>query len=102
MAEVTYAELQELIGKGGLVVADFWAEWCGPCKMFAPTFEKVAQEMEGKAKLVKVNVETNPDASNLGISSIPTIIFFKDGKEVERLTGTLPEDAFKAKVESHL
>jgi len=102
MAEVTFAELQTLIAKNGLVVADFWAEWCGPCKMFAPTYEKVAKELEGKADLVKVNVETNPDASSLGISSIPTIIFWKDGKEVERLTGSLSEEAFKAKVESHL
>lgn len=100
--EVNYNELQELIAKGGLVAADFWAEWCGPCKMFAPTFAKVAEELKDKAHLVKVNVEENPEAQAFGIRSIPTIIFWKNGEEVERLTGALSEDAFRERVNSFL
>ena len=95
--ELDMKSLMNELQKGN-VVADFWAPWCGPCKMFTPVFEKVAGEVKD-ITFVKVNVEENPDAaSQLGISSIPCIIFFKDGEEVSRINGVQSEDGFKEKI----
>ena len=70
------------------VVVDFWATWCGPCRAIAPIVDKVATEMEGKAKVAKVNVDEAQDISvEYGVRSIPTLIFFKDGKETDRIVG---------------
>ncbi len=85
----------------GIVVADFWAEWCGPCKMYGPKFVKFAEANATRAKFVKVNVEDAEQiASQFGVQSIPTTIFFKDGKEILRETGILSEqyldDAIKS------
>ena len=99
--EVTFSELQELM-KTKTVFADFWAEWCGPCRQLAPVFAEVAKKFEGKCEFVKVNVEQNPDASSLGISSIPCLIMFKDGKEHDRIVGALPQDALEEKVKHML
>ena len=81
------------------VVVDFWAEWCGPCKMMAPVFEKVSKSFEGKVKFAKVNVDDNSDlAGNNEIMSIPCFVVYKDGKEVDRLVGGMSEQSFIEKV----
>lgn len=83
------------------VLVDFFAEWCGPCKMIAPLVEELAGEMEGKALIVKLNVDESMDtAQTYGVMSIPTLIFFKDGKEVDRMVGAMPKDAMQEKLES--
>jgi thioredoxin 1 len=70
------------------VVVDFWAEWCGPCRMIAPSLEEIATEMKGKVKVVKLNIDENPGVpGKLGIMSIPTLILFKDGKAAARKVG---------------
>jgi len=84
----------------GIVLIDFWAPWCGPCQMAAPILEKVSKEMGDKIKLVKMNVDENQQtASKFGIMSIPTFVFMKDGKEVERKTGVQNEEAIKGDIE---
>src|SRR5512136_2096120 len=73
------------------VVADFWAEWCGPCKMIAPVLNGLAKDFKGKLKVVKINVDEEPDlASRFGIQSIPTLIFFKGGQMVKQQIGAVP------------
>ena len=78
------------------VLIDFWAPWCGPCRMLAPTIEKLAGEFEGKVKIGKMNTDQNQETpGGLRISAIPTVLFFKDGKEVDRLVGVNNEAKFK-------
>ena len=87
-------------GKGGAVV-DFWATWCGPCKMLGPTIEELADELEGKVVVGKVDVDENRDlAGEFGVMSIPTVIFFKDGKEVTRLVGVQSKEKLLATANS--
>jgi len=79
------------------VVVDFWAPWCSPCRMLAPTIEKLAGEYEGKVKVGKFNTDENQETpGSLRISAIPTVLVFKDGREVDRLVGVNPETKFKA------
>ena len=74
------------------VVVDFWAEWCGPCKMIGPSLEEIGAEMAGKVKIVKLNVDENPGVSSkLGIRSIPTLMLFKDGKLASQKVGAAPK-----------
>ena len=74
------------------VVVDFWAEWCGPCKMIGPSLEELAKDYAGKVKIVKLNVDENPGvAGKLGIRSIPTLMLFKDGKVASQKVGTAPK-----------
>ncbi len=83
------------------VVVDFWAPWCGPCRMLGPTIEKLAGEYEGKIKVGKMNTDENQDTpGSLRISAIPTVMVFKDGKEVDRLVGVNTENKFKAILDS--
>lgn len=87
----------------GVSAIDFYAEWCGPCKMMAPIIEDVAKEVAGKANVAKLNVdEEMAIAGQYGVSSIPTIIYFKDGQEVDRTLGVQSKDAMVAKINSLL
>lgn len=80
--------------KEGLVLADFWATWCGPCKMIAPVLEELDAEMGDQVKIIKIDVDENPETTGkFGIMSIPTLIIFKDGQKVDQLVGFQPKDA---------
>lgn len=82
---------QEVLEAKIFVLLDFWAPWCGPCQAAAPLLDKISSERKGKIKVVKVNTDENPDLANkYGVMSIPTLILFKDGKEVDRLSGFNP------------
>ncbi|HBN76397.1 thioredoxin [Rubinisphaera italica] len=85
------------------VLVDFWAPWCGPCKMLTPTIEELANDYEGKARVGKLNTDDNPNtASEHGISAIPTLMVFKGGELVERLTGVVPKEQLAATLDKHL
>ena len=85
------------------VLVDFWAVWCGPCKMIAPHVDAVAQEYDGRVKVMKVNVDDEPDiAGKYGIMSIPTLLFFKEGKVVDQQVGAVSKAAISSKLESLL
>jgi thioredoxin 1 len=78
------------------VVVDFWAEWCGPCKMIGPALEELSEEMAGKIKIVKVNVDDNPNSpAQMGVRGIPALFMFKDGQVVSNKTGAAPKAALK-------
>ncbi|WP_341763638.1 thioredoxin [Candidatus Tisiphia endosymbiont of Beris chalybata] len=83
------------------VVVDFWASWCGPCKMLTPILEELSTELEGKIKVVKINIDDNPNTpSKFGIRSIPTMILFENGKNVATKMGALPKDTIKEWINS--
>jgi len=85
------------------VLVDFWAAWCGPCRMVAPIVEELAGEYEGKLKVTKLNVDENHDtAQTYGIMSIPTLLIFKDGKPAQRLVGAMPKAEFKRQIDAVL
>ncbi|ARW17091.1 thioredoxin-1 [Komagataeibacter europaeus] len=85
------------------VLVDFWAEWCGPCKMIAPALDEIGAEFKGKMSVAKVNIDDNPNTPNeYGVRGIPTLILFKDGKPVASKTGALPKSQLKEWVKSSL
>ena len=95
--KVTDANFEsEVKGAGGPVVVDFWAEWCGPCKMISPALEEIAKELQGKVTIAKLNVDENPGtAGTYGIRSIPTLMLFKDGKMASSKVGAAPKSELK-------
>lgn len=94
---------KEVLQDQGLVMVDFWAVWCGPCRMIAPTVEDLAREYTGKVKVAKLNTDENPDiATKYKIMGIPTIMFFKNGQKVDQLVGAVPKPQIKAKIDSLL
>ena len=104
VTHITDRDFDEQVIKGkGLILVDFWAEWCGPCRMIAPILDELAGEYEGQVTIAKLNVDENREtAARFGIRSIPTILFFKDGTQVEQVIGALSKSALKAKVQQHL
>ncbi|MDP3339142.1 thioredoxin [Frigidibacter sp.] len=83
------------------VVVDFWAEWCGPCRQIGPALEEIATEMEGKVKIVKINVDENPDSpAQLGVRGIPALFLFKDGQVVSNKVGAAPKAALQSWIQS--
>ncbi len=97
MKDLNSGELKGFIGKGNVVV-DFWAPWCGPCKMLGPVFDEVSQELEG-INFAKANIdEVGEDAIELGIRGVPTILLFKDGEEVHRISGFLPKEELSSQI----
>ncbi|MDR2962424.1 MAG: thioredoxin [Bacteroidales bacterium] len=99
--DANYAELAKNTKE--LIVIDFWAEWCGPCKMIAPAVEELANEYAGKALIGKCEVDDNNDlASQFGIRNIPTLVFIKNGQVVDRLVGALPKAKIAEAIEKNL
>lgn len=101
IVHATDANFQDEI-KEGVVLVDFWATWCGPCKMIAPVLEELDQDLAGSAKIVKVDVDDNQGtAAQYGIMSIPTLIVFKDGEMVDKTVGFQPKEALAALIKKH-
>ena len=93
---------QQVEQHDGLAVVDFWATWCGPCRMIAPVLDQLAAEYEGKVKVTKLDVDSNiKTATRFNVRSIPTILFFKDGKLVDQVVGAVPKAALDAKFRQH-
>jgi thioredoxin 1 len=101
--EFTDANFDELLSSNKVVVADFWATWCGPCKAMGPSIDELAVEYEGKALIGKVDVEENNDlAEKYAIRSVPTIIFFKDGEMVDKMVGLQSKAVLEARIKELL
>ena len=101
--EITDANFDDIINTDQPVLVDFWAEWCGPCKMIGPVVEELASDYEAKAVIGKVDVESNPNTSaKFGIRSIPTLLVIKDGKIVEKQVGAVPKSVLAQKIDAHL
>lgn len=102
--EITDSNFEELVlNSGKPAMIDFWAEWCGPCRMIAPYVEQMAEEYKDKAVIGKVDVDNNPGiASRYGIRNIPTVLFFKNGEMVDKQVGAVPKNNLVAKLESLL
>ena len=89
--------------KDGIVVVDFFATWCGPCKMLSPVFEALGNDMESSADFIKVDIDQSMElAERFQVSTVPTVIVFKDGKEMDRLVGFIPKENLKNKIASYL
>src|SRR6266498_3332202 len=103
MADQTFTDQnfqQNVLGNDKPVVVDFWAPWCGPCKMVSPTIEELSKEYEGKVVVGKMNVDDNPQtAGQYGVMSIPTVMIFKGGKPVHSLVGAQGKQAYKTEIE---
>jgi len=100
--EITDANFEELVMKSDKpVLVDFWAEWCGPCRMVGPVVEELSKDYEGKAVIGKVDVDNNPNISmKFGIRNIPTLLFFKNGQIVDKQVGAAPKSALEAKLKA--
>lgn len=101
--EITDANFDsEVINSDKPVLIDFWAVWCGPCKLIAPVVEEVAKEYDGKFKVGKMDIDNNPNvAMKYGIRSIPTLLIFKDGKVVDQIVGAVPKNVITSKMDAH-
>ena len=105
MAEPIHLTRQKFdeIGKKGVVLIDFWAQWCGPCRAIAPTVEELAKEYDGRVTVAKLNVDEERElAAQFGIMSIPTLIILKDGEVVDTIVGLTPKEQIEEKLNKHL
>jgi len=102
--QVNDSNFEEIVVKSDKpVLVDFWAEWCGPCRMIAPIIEELAKEFEGRAVVVKCDVDNSPGvAAKYGIRNIPTVLFFKDGKIADKQVGAVPKNSFLTKLNALL
>ena len=102
--EITDSNFEEVVLKSDKpVLVDFWAEWCGPCRMVGPVVEELAKEYDGKAVIGKLDVDNNPKvATQFGIMSIPALLFFKDGKVVDKQVGAVPKHVLANKLNAQL
>jgi thioredoxin 1 len=101
--QVTDANFEELVNSGKPMVLDFWAEWCGPCRMVAPIIDELATEYEGRVTIGKMDVDENNDVvAQFGVRNIPTVLFFKDGQVVDKQVGAAPKATFVAKIDALL
>ena len=97
------AEFDAATEAAPLAMVDFWADWCGPCKMLSPTIEALAEQYEGKALVAKINVDEEPElARTFGVMSIPTVVFLKNGREFDRKVGLMPITAFSEVLDKNL
>ena len=101
---VTDADFEQQVEKNdGLTIVDFWATWCGPCRMVAPILDQLATEYEGKVKVTKLDVDANiKTGSRFNVRSIPTLLFFKGGKVVDQIVGAVPRQTIEAKLKQHV
>ena len=91
------------LAQGGLMMVDFWADWCGPCKMLAPVIEDLSGQYEGRALVGKVNVDEEPElARRFGVMNIPTVVFLKNGQEIDRKVGVMPPQVFTGVLDANL
>jgi len=101
--EITDANFEELVNGDKPVLVDFWAEWCGPCKMIGPVVEELAGDFEGKAVIGKMNVDQNSEMPvKFGVRSIPTLLFFKNGEIVDKQVGAVPKNVLADKINAQL
>ncbi len=102
--ELTDKNFEEIAGQTDMpVMIDFWAAWCGPCRMVGPIVDEISKDYEGKAIIAKVNVDENPDVSmKYGIRNIPTILFLKNGEVVDKSVGVVPKDVLTQKLDAHM
>jgi thioredoxin 1 len=101
--EITDSNFEEIIASNKPVLVDFWAEWCGPCRMVGPIVEELATDYDGKAVVGKVDVDANPEVSaKFGIRSIPTLLVFKGGEIVDKQIGAVPKNVLSQKLEAQM
>ena len=101
--QITDANFAETLQEGKPMVLDFWAEWCGPCRMVSPIMDELAEDYAGRVNIGKMNVDENNDiVAQYGIRNIPTVLFFKNSELVDKIVGAVPKDKFVAKIEALL
>ena len=101
--QITDAEFEGLVNAGKFVFIDFWAPWCGPCRLIGPIVEEIAPNYDGKAIIAKMNVDENPNVpQQFGVTSIPTLLMFKDGKLVDRAVGAMPKKQLESFIDRNI
>jgi len=102
ISNATDADFDQAVKSHKLVLVDFWAEWCGPCRALTPKLEEIATEMASEVKVIKVNIDENPQApSKFNVRSIPMMVLFKDGQSVDQILGNLPKDQIASMIKRH-
>ena len=100
---LTDANFEETINKNPIILVDFWAGWCGPCRALAPTIEELAKELAGKVLVAKLDVDENPaTAEKFQVYSIPTVVLIKDSSEVDRIVGLCPKKQYESAIQKHM